>query len=185
MTNNGIILMNLANELEQKRVELSSKEVLTHEETEQYVKLVNKIERIKAAIATKDSTIIEDTYNEIFHLTPKKAEKKEKVEIFDTKLLKKYYATPFDRALHLVRSYKHEDNYYNHGECTLTPEWVIANVFAHKCHYCGEDDWEKLGCDRIDNTKPHTPENCVPCCTRCNIKRGSIEYEKYMKIKKY
>lgn len=54
----------------------------------------------------------------------------------------------------------------------VSKEWILENIFTSKCIYCGEDKWERLGCDRIDNTKPHTPDNCVPCCFICNVDRG-------------
>ena len=38
-----------------------------------------------------------------------------------------------------------------------------------KCNYCGETN--NIGCDRIDNLKGHTMNNCVPCCQLCNVTR--------------
>ena len=54
----------------------------------------------------------------------------------------------------------------------LDYKWVIKNIFNHKCTYCEESDWKKLGCDRIDNNKPHTKDNCICACGRCNVLRG-------------
>lgn len=53
----------------------------------------------------------------------------------------------------------------------VTSDWIMEHVLTKTCVYCGESDWEKLGADRIDNTKPHTPENCVCACEKCNKKR--------------
>jgi hypothetical protein len=66
------------------------------------------------------------------------------------------------------------------GKCTLTPEWIVENIFSKPCHYCGKEGWELIGCDRIDNSKPHTPDNVVPCCWECNKKRGRRDYEEFM-----
>ena len=86
------------------------------------------------------------------------------------------------RANNLLSSYKHNDKKYNRGECTLTGQWIVDNIFTKTCHYCGEDDWQKLGCDRIDNALPHTPDNVVPCCKSCNDKKGTTEYQEFMRL---
>lgn len=93
---------------------------------------------------------------------------------------KEYYSTKLGRALKLIGSYKHNDEHFRRGDCTLTAEWVIDNIFAKSCVYCGENDWLKLGCDRIDNDKPHTPENVVPCCAECNRKRGQRDFDTFV-----
>lgn len=95
---------------------------------------------------------------------------------------KQYYKTKFGRASNLVKAYRREDKKYNRGECTLTPQWVVDNIFSgQKCHYCKETDWTKLGCDRIDNSLPHTSDNVVCCCKECNIKKGTKSYEEFIK----
>lgn len=105
--------------------------------------------------------------------------------IIDKELKKAYRQTKRGRALTLISGYKKSDLKYNRGECTITAEWMIENVFSGQCcHYCGETDWTKLGCDRIDNSLPHTPENCVPCCCDCNIKKARYGYNEFIeKIK--
>ena len=95
---------------------------------------------------------------------------------------KQYYYTQLGRANNLLKGYKREDKIHNRGECTLTKEWIIENIFTSKCKYCGETDWLKLGCDRIDNEKPHTPDNVIPCCKECNIKRGSKTYKEWLGV---
>ena len=92
-----------------------------------------------------------------------------------------YRATPMGRAANLISSYRQEDKKYNRGECTLTAQWMVDNIFTSKCHWCGETDWTKLGCDRIDNSKPHTPDNVNPCCEECNKKRGTMDYYEFKK----
>lgn len=73
------------------------------------------------------------------------------------------------RAMYLVQNYKRDDKEHNRGECTLTAKWIIDNIFTKHCVHCGESDWGKLGCNRIDNDLPHTPDNVEPCCGSCNI----------------
>ena len=97
---------------------------------------------------------------------------------------KERYNTPHGRAFCLINNYKQKDKKLNRGECTLTAEWIISNIFSKSCHYCGETDWRKLGCDRIDNSKPHTVDNVVPCCLKCNNERQKMNYEEYINKKR-
>lgn len=86
------------------------------------------------------------------------------------------------RSYYMADNYKQLDRKFNRGECTITAKWILENIFnGQVCHYCGKADWRELGCDRIDNSLPHTPENCVPCCKMCNIKKGTMSYDEYMK----
>ena len=85
-------------------------------------------------------------------------------------------------TLKLVNNYKWADINANRGECTLTAKWIVYNIFPKPCHWCGETDWHKLGCDRIDNDKPHTPDNVNPCCEECNKKRGTKTYDEFLKV---
>lgn len=82
-----------------------------------------------------------------------------------------YRKTQKGRAQQLSDSYKWKDRITNRGECTITKQWILDNIFTSTCTYCGESDWRKLGCDRIDNTLPHTPENCICSCKLCNSER--------------
>lgn len=93
-----------------------------------------------------------------------------------------YYSKMYGRALRLAYHYNSEDEKHNRGKSTLTPEWIIENIFTSKCHYCDETDWTKLGADRINNDLPHTPDNVVPCCFECNKKRGTKSYEEFKKM---
>lgn len=95
---------------------------------------------------------------------------------------KQYFRTPMGRASRLVQAHNQEDKKYNRGECTLTARWIVDNIFSQKCIYCGESDWRKLGCDRIDNSKPHTEDNVVPCCEACNNKRKKKPFEEFLTL---
>ena len=95
---------------------------------------------------------------------------------------KQYYQTPIGRAIHLAGGYKQSDKLYNRGECTITAQWMVDNIFnGQRCLYCKESDWTKLGCDRIYNDLPHTPDNVVVCCEECNKKRGTKPFEEFCK----
>jgi hypothetical protein len=75
------------------------------------------------------------------------------------------------------------------------------------CYYCGEsliniqncagskssEDMKKNGIfiynglDRVDNNKPHSKENCVPCCKYCNYAKRDLILKKFIQwgIKAY
>lgn len=68
----------------------------------------------------------------------------------------------------------HDINTYNFNcDNDLDEEWITDNILSKECIYCGETDWRKLGCDRIDNDKPHTKDNVVCACARCNKLRSN------------
>lgn len=51
----------------------------------------------------------------------------------------------------------------------LTKE-TVKEITGHPCVYCGATD--KIGLDRLDNSKPHNRNNVVPACGKCNVIRG-------------
>ena len=86
------------------------------------------------------------------------------------------------RAKCLISAYNYNDKLRKRGKGDLTVKWVVDNILFKPCHYCGETGWEIMGCDRIDNDLPHTKDNVVPCCGKCNIKRGRKSYEEFLQI---
>lgn len=79
-----------------------------------------------------------------------------------------YRTTPLGRAIMLLSAYKQSDRKKGRGETDLTPSWIVENIFTKSCVHCGETDWTKIGCNRLDNSKPHTIDNVEPCCEECN-----------------
>lgn len=77
------------------------------------------------------------------------------------------------RAASLLSTYNSRDKEKNlPADQNIDAKWIIENIFTSKCIYCGDDDWKHLGADRIDNSKPHTPDNVVCACGICNIERS-------------
>ena len=91
---------------------------------------------------------------------------------------KEYRNTPIGRASYLIMNYNREDKKYNRGEGDLTAKWIAENIFSNPCAHCGESDWRKIGCNRIDNSNPHTKDNVEPCCKECNDRLNSEELSK-------
>ena len=108
----------------------------------------------------------------------------EKYRIRNSEELKKYkqsyYSQKKGRGLRLAEHYRRTDKQMGRGECSLTGLWIHNYIFSQKCVYCGEEDWTKLGCDRKDNSKPHTEDNVVPCCVSCNKKRGTKSFKEFV-----
>lgn len=92
--------------------------------------------------------------------------------------LVRYRSTPMGRAVQLVSGYKRNDKKYNRGECTLTAAWVVEHIFTQPCAHCGKTGWKIIGCNRLDNSLPHTPENVEPCCQECNLKLEGLGKKK-------
>ena len=84
--------------------------------------------------------------------------------------------TTDELKLEKARKLKHRYNFYDKQRFGITndlnKEWIVQRILNSKCEYCGEEDWNKLGCDRIDNSKPHTKDNVLCACVRCNRLRG-------------
>lgn len=98
-----------------------------------------------------------------------------------------YTKTKPGRASQIKNTYRTSDIESGRGECTLTQRWILENIFNSACIYCGDSDWHHLGCDRVDNSLPHTPENCVCACGICNIEReynnmSVAEFQEYRKL---
>ena len=89
-----------------------------------------------------------------------------------TEYNREYAKRPIGRAVYLLSSYNREDRVHDRGKGDLTAQWILENIFTKPCVHCGETDWHKLGCNRLDNTKPHTIDNVEPCCMECNKKLG-------------
>lgn len=94
------------------------------------------------------------------------------------KAIEKYKNTEKGRASNLLSSYNYSDKLHNRGKGDLTSEWIVENIFSKACCHCGETDWHKLGCNRLDNSKPHTKDNVEPCCLECNNRLKDIERRK-------
>ena len=95
---------------------------------------------------------------------------REKNKDYDRERRRKYLDTPKGRASALCSKYKGEDKKHNRGEGNLTPEWIIENIFTKPCAHCGKTGWRVIGCNRLDNSRPHTMDNVEPCCQECNTK---------------
>jgi len=82
---------------------------------------------------------------------------------------------PLYRAQYQVRSYRRDDKDNGfENEIDFDAQWIVDNIYSKPCVHCGETDWHKLGCNRLNNDLPHTKDNVEPCCWECNNKLGRI-----------
>ena len=49
------------------------------------------------------------------------------------------------------------------------------------CYYC-KRKFERMGIDRFNNFLGYTVENCVPCCTQCNISKNDYTFDEFIEM---
>lgn len=110
------------------------------------------------------------------------AENKEERTVYQ----RQYNSTPIGRANYLASGYRQSDKKkgFLNVENQVDNNFILNNIFNSSCIYCGESDWVKLGCDRIDNTKPHTIDNVVCSCWDCNNERKAMPFDEFMRMKR-
>ena len=91
---------------------------------------------------------------------------------------------PMARANMLLCAYNNSDKKRGRGKGDLTAKWIVDNIFSKHCVHCGESDWRKIGCNRLDNSKPHTKDNVEPCCFKCNASLNKMERDNLGRYKK-
>ena len=79
--------------------------------------------------------------------------------------------------------YMYKENACKKGrEFSLSYDEVIELV-QQNCYYCGSgpsletvssEGWKRNGIDRIDSSKGYIPSNVVPCCSRCNFMKSTM-----------
>ena len=56
----------------------------------------------------------------------------------------------------------------------------FTEIVCTPCKYCKlHNDHESIGIDRVDSSKGYTYDNIVPCCTTCNMCKGSLSLEEF------
>ena len=110
-------------------------------------------------------------YNRTYYLLHRDSIIKKEIEYN-----KVYSKTPMGRAQRLLHQYKRMDerNGFGKDACDFNAKWIVENIFSSPCKHCGESDWRKIGCNRLDNNKPHTKDNVEPCCFHCNCKLNGL-----------
>lgn len=83
------------------------------------------------------------------------------------------------------RHYKHKKNYMNTPIDYTKEEFnkLIKNFILKDCFYCGKQGTlsDKNGIDRIDSNINYTDDNCVSCCTMCNIMKKDMDIASFIR----
>lgn len=80
---------------------------------------------------------------------------------------------PLNWAKQMVKGYKRMDRErFGDDSKTITAEWFVQNIMYKPCAHCGLLQAGSIGVNRLDNSKPHIPSNCEPCCKPCNTREG-------------
>ena len=98
----------------------------------------------------------------------------------------RYSKSKEGRATKLCLNYLRDDNNMGREGFNLERNWVVDHIFNSSCIYCDDSNWKHLGCDRIDNDLPHTPDNVVCSCGICNIERAikKMSVEEFIEYRK-
>lgn len=75
--------------------------------------------------------------------------------------------------------------------CTISLQEYLTMI-SGDCHYCGCKPNQVAivngkrfihnGIDRIDSTRGYTQDNIVPCCTKCNMAKGSLTKDEFLQL---
>lgn len=153
----------------------------------------NKMYKYKARIDYSNCIPLVDEngklifYNE--ELTEKQRCNKERYQesrVYHRTYRREYQKMKKGKAVRMAGTHRASD--YKRGmdvSNNIDYKWIMEHIFnGQTCFYCGESDWRKLGCDRINNKLPHTPDNIVCACGKCNTNRGNkYSVEEYFNMK--
>lgn len=92
--------------------------------------------------------------------------------------------TTYDDAVHVCyRTYR--SNAKRRGITFALSIADVKRLVSSPCHYCGSlpartmsgyEKWLIGGIDRKDNELYYRKTNALPCCTRCNVAKGTMKY---------
>lgn len=99
-----------------------------------------------------------------------------------------------DAGINLYLRYYKEGALKRGYNFELTPKDFVS-IISKNCYYCGDSPREHNftarslskkkytiianGIDRFDNDKGYNLENCVPCCTTCNVMKNNLSYRDF------
>jgi len=86
------------------------------------------------------------------------------------KSVKKYQSSPKGR----FNAYKYNTN---NRPFHLTFEQFMT-FWQQPCSYCN-DSIDTIGIDRVDSNKDYILENCIPCCSTCNMMKSTLTKEQW------
>lgn len=97
------------------------------------------------------------------------------------KYSKKYYIKNKYEDKYIYRRYKSDAKRRDIEFNLIFEDFLI--FLNNTCFYCG-DIFERMGVDRINNNKGYVLDNCVSCCSICNLTKNILniqEWYEYLK----
>lgn len=99
---------------------------------------------------------------------------------------KQYRATIEGYARQIRINNLYEDRKYcrcGKDEDPLPTIEQYIELLQQRDYYDGKQyHWTEMGIDRIDNSKPHTIDNVIPCSTAHNRQRGRRSFEEFCEL---
>lgn len=81
-----------------------------------------------------------------------------------------------DHRVELIRKKAHSRNiYFDDSKMN-----EFKRLVEQPCHYCGYNE-KKSGLNRLDSSKGYLIDNVVPSCIICNLMRGPVKYNVFLK----
>lgn len=106
----------------------------------------------------------------------------------NSEYFKQYYATIEVYARHIRWNNLQADRKY--GRCGKDEDPLptideYIELLQQPDYYDGKQyPFNEMGLDRIDNSKPHTIDNVVPCSTKNNVRRQKMSFEEFCEVMK-
>lgn len=99
-------------------------------------------------------------------------EKRKKEYLINKQKQLEYYRKPINKYKSYLKGAKARNIQF------LLSVEVFIELLKNNCFYCNETSL--IGIDRVDSSKGYTLENCVPCCSICNIMKSNRTLEEFL-----
>lgn len=120
------------------------------------------------------------------HMGQYRAVNSERLKQYSKQHDKQRYSTIEGYAYNTRHNNLREDRKYGRiaaDEDPLAPlEYYIWGIQQRDFYDGKQYHWSEMGFDRIDNSKPHTIDNIVPCTTEHNRQRGRKSFEEFCEV---
>jgi hypothetical protein len=104
-------------------------------------------------------------------------EHKEKIATYNRAYQKIYYSRTKNTLRHRYKAYKGDAR--RRGVDFLLTVEEFGFFWQQPCEYCGIAI-DTVGIDRRDSQKGYELDNCVSCCSTCNLAKGQLTFDEWM-----
>jgi hypothetical protein len=110
------------------------------------------------------------------------------IKIINHLAMKNNFNDNLEDTYHELFNFPEEINYnkYYNGARTRKILFTITdtqfnNIINNDCYYCKSIPEKFSGIDRLDNNEGYNIDNCIPCCSTCNILKHTLSYNDFIK----